>query len=63
MVELRLPRLSGPSMGLFLPRAVASAVMVEGCIVLLGWITDSPVLRSVIPGLVAMNRPTRRLSS
>jgi phosphoserine phosphatase RsbU/P len=33
-------------------------VILEGCLVLLGWMIDSSALRSVFPGLVAMNPAT-----
>ena len=39
-------------------RAAAVVVALEGCLVLLGWAADSAALRSVFPGLVAMNPAT-----
>ncbi|MDP8922885.1 MAG: SpoIIE family protein phosphatase [Chloroflexota bacterium] len=39
-------------------RAAAAVVALEGCLVLLGWAADHTALRSVFPGLVAMNPAT-----
>lgn len=44
--------LNGP---LNLARAASAMAGVVGCLVLLGWALDSRTLKSVIPGLVAMN--------
>lgn len=38
-----------------LARGLSAAVALSGCLVLAGWLLDSPVLKSLIPGLVAMN--------
>src|SRR6476659_1336502 len=39
-------------------RGAGAAVIALGCLVLVGWWLDSPMLMAVIPGLVAMNPTT-----
>jgi PAS domain S-box-containing protein len=43
---------------LFFSRAAGAVVVLEACLVLLGWTLDSAALKSVFPGLVAMNPTT-----
>ena len=49
---MRPPTLAGPRS---FSRAAAAAVIVMGSLVLLGWILDVNTLRSIIPGMTAMN--------
>lgn len=43
---------------LALPRTAGVFVMTVGCLVLLGWLLDLGILKSLVPGLVAMNPAT-----
>src|SRR5919197_4391748 len=55
MNSASLPRVSSPER---LARVAATCVLLEGCLVLLGWAFANPALRSVFPDLVAMNPVT-----
>ena len=43
----------------FLSQAASVAVIVLSCLVLIGWALDIETLKTVFPGMVAMNWPWR----